>query len=44
MTDHTETVDFRSGKAFEQWGHPMAVFGLHAVELSVFPEGATVEP
>ncbi|NOY28134.1 MAG: hypothetical protein GXP62_19890 [Oligoflexia bacterium] len=36
---------FRSGQAFEAFGHPMAVFGTSGwLELSVFPPGATVMP
>ena len=38
-------VDFVSGRAFEAFGHPMAVFGTAGwLELAAFPPGSAVRP
>ncbi len=38
-------IDFVSGRAFEAFGHPMAVFGTAGwLELAAFPPGHPVRP
>jgi len=42
--EQSDEIAFTSGQAFEHWGHPMAVYGMDALELVVAPVGQRPKP